>query len=91
VTTKESVHYLKTMGKCPYDRQEEDVLGSGHRQQQATHLWMQGGVSEIRLYLIKEKQALRYHQFVKQDNTLVFHHSSVSDTLIFSLNDVLAL
>jgi hypothetical protein len=52
---------------------------------------MQGGVSEIRLYLIKEKQALRYHQFVKQDNTLVFHHSSVSDTLIFSLNDVLAL
>lgn len=69
MTTKESVHYLKTMGKYPYDRQEEDVLGSDHRRQPAIHLRMQGGVSEIRLYLIKEKQALRYHQVVKWDNT----------------------
>lgn len=91
MTTKESVHYSKTMGKCPYDRQEEDVPGSGRHQQPAIHLRMQGGVSEIRLYLIKEKQALRYHQVVKWGNTLRFHHSIVSDTLIFSLNDVLAL
>jgi hypothetical protein len=91
VTTKESVHYLKTMEKCPYDRQEEDVPGSGRRQQPAIHLRMQGGVSEIRLYLIKEKQALKFIRSSSGATRLEFHHSSVSDTLIFSLNDVLAL
>lgn len=96
MTTKESVHYLKTMEKFPYGRQGEDVFGSGHRQQPAILLRMQGGEAEIRLYLIKEKQALRYRQVVKwkwlsRITLLVFRHSNVSDAIISSLNEVLAL
>ncbi len=60
MTTIESVHYLKTMEKFPYGRQGEDVFGSGHLQQPVIRLRMQDRGVEIGLYLIKEKQALRY-------------------------------
>jgi len=90
VTTKESVHYLKTMGKYPYGRQKEDVFGSSHRQQPAIRLRLQGGGVEIRLYLIKEKQALIFKSLYGT-TLLVFHHSNVSSSLVSSLNEVLAL
>jgi len=48
------------MGKYPYGRREEDVPGSSHHPRPADRNRMQDGVEGIRLFQIKEKQALEH-------------------------------
>ena len=94
MTTIVSAHCLKTMGKCPYGRREEGVLGSGHRQQPAIRFLMPGVETEIRWCLIKEKQSLRYGYavMVKWFKTVsVRYHSKCCVASKFLSTEVLAL